>query len=113
MGNIYSKIKLVQNLCLALSSLKELYLYLSLRKILSFKVTRTVGSKSNRSCRLQSSGKGTESRLQSSGKRTESLQDIKRLELSFSPCNDSLDQGGKRNTHRTAEDVRQNGKSAK
>ncbi|XP_066859302.1 protein CFAP20DC isoform X2 [Anser cygnoides] len=74
----------------------------------SGEVTRTVGSKSNRSCRLQSSGKGTESRLQSSGKRTESLQDIKRLELSFSPCNDSLDQGGKRNTHRTAEDVRQN-----
>lgn len=100
--NIYSKINLVQNLCLALSSLKELYLYLSLRKVLSFKVTKTVGSKSTRSCQLQSSGKGTES-----------LQDTERLELSFSPCNDSLDQGGKRNTHQTAEDVHQNGKSVK
>ncbi|EOA96113.1 Uncharacterized protein C3orf67-like protein, partial [Anas platyrhynchos] len=63
----------------------------------SGEVTKTVGSKSTRSCQLQSSGKGTES-----------LQDTKRLELSFSPCNDSLDQGGKRNTHQTAEDVHQN-----
>uniref|UniRef100_A0A8C3CMP5 CFAP20 domain containing n=1 Tax=Cairina moschata TaxID=8855 RepID=A0A8C3CMP5_CAIMO len=63
----------------------------------SGEVTKTVGSKSTRSCQLQSSGKGTES-----------LQDTERLELSFSPCNDSLDQGGKRNTHRTAKDVHQN-----
>ncbi|KAF1401693.1 hypothetical protein FQV22_0014586, partial [Spheniscus magellanicus] len=68
----------------------------------SGEVTKTWGSKSNRSCRLQSSGKGTES-----------VQVIKRLELSFSPCNDSLDQGGKRNTHQTTKDVSQNGKSIK
>ncbi|KAM6197798.1 protein CFAP20DC isoform 3-T4 [Sarcoramphus papa] len=63
----------------------------------SGEVTKTWGSKSNRSCRLQSSGKGTES-----------VQDIERLELSFSPCNDSLDQGDKRNTHQTTKDVCQN-----
>ncbi|XP_009577209.1 PREDICTED: uncharacterized protein C3orf67 homolog, partial [Fulmarus glacialis] len=63
----------------------------------SGEVTKTWGSKSNRSCRLQSSEKGTES-----------VQDIERLELSFSPCNDSLDQGGKRNTHQTTKDVCQN-----
>ncbi|KAM7095323.1 protein CFAP20DC isoform 3-T4 [Ciconia maguari] len=66
-------------------------------KIMSFKVTKTWGSKSNRSYRLQSSGKGTES-----------VQDIERLELSFSPCNDSLDQGGKRNAHQTTKGVCQN-----
>ncbi|XP_072731992.1 protein CFAP20DC isoform X4 [Ciconia boyciana] len=66
-------------------------------KIMSFKVTKTWGSKSNRSYRLQSSGK-----------RTESVQDIERLELSFSPCNDSLDQGGKRNAHQTTKGVCQN-----
>lgn len=69
---------------------------------MSFKVIKTCGSKSNRSCRLQSSGKGTES-----------VQDTERLELSFSPCSDSLDQGGKRNTRQTAEDLCQNGKSIK
>ncbi|KFM11019.1 Uncharacterized protein C3orf67, partial [Aptenodytes forsteri] len=63
----------------------------------SGEVTKTWGSKSNRSRRLQSSGKGTES-----------VQVIERLELSFSPCNDSLDQGGKRNTHQTTKDVSQN-----
>ncbi|KAF1668792.1 hypothetical protein FQA23_0009160, partial [Aptenodytes patagonicus] len=68
----------------------------------SGEVTKTWGSKSNRSRRLQSSGKGTES-----------VQVIERLELSFSPCNDSLDQGGKRNTHQTTKDVSQNGKSIK
>ncbi|XP_072731996.1 protein CFAP20DC isoform X8 [Ciconia boyciana] len=63
----------------------------------SGEVTKTWGSKSNRSYRLQSSGK-----------RTESVQDIERLELSFSPCNDSLDQGGKRNAHQTTKGVCQN-----
>ncbi|KFV52888.1 Uncharacterized protein C3orf67, partial [Gavia stellata] len=63
----------------------------------SGEVTKNRGSKSNRSCRLQSSGKGTES-----------IQDIERLELSFLPCNDSLDQGDKRNTHQTTKDVCQN-----
>ncbi|KFQ14035.1 Uncharacterized protein C3orf67, partial [Leptosomus discolor] len=64
---------------------------------ISGEVTRTWGSKSNRSCQLQSSEKGTEF-----------VQDIERLELSFSPCSNSLDQEGKRNTHRTTEDVCQN-----
>ncbi|KAM6060490.1 protein CFAP20DC isoform 1-T2 [Theristicus caerulescens] len=63
----------------------------------SGEVTKTWGSKSNRSCRLQSSGK-----------RTESMQDTERLALSFSPCNDSLAQGGKRNTHQTTKDACQN-----
>ncbi|XP_074691961.1 protein CFAP20DC isoform X1 [Strix aluco] len=63
----------------------------------SGEVTKTWRRKSNRSCQLQSSGKGTES-----------VQDIERLELSFSPCNDSLDQGGKRNTHQTTKAVCQN-----
>ncbi|KAM6344855.1 LOW QUALITY PROTEIN: protein CFAP20DC [Alca torda] len=63
----------------------------------SGEVTKTCSSKSNRSCRLQSSGK-----------RTESVQDIERLELSFSPCNYSIDQGGKRNTCQTTEDLCQN-----
>ncbi|OPJ81011.1 hypothetical protein AV530_004370 [Patagioenas fasciata monilis] len=67
-------------------------------KIMSFKVTKTWSSKSNRSCQLQNSGKGTES-----------VEDIERWELSFSPCNGSLDQGGKRNTHQTAGGVSQNG----
>nr|XP_009934965.1 PREDICTED: uncharacterized protein C3orf67 homolog [Opisthocomus hoazin] len=57
-------------------------------------VTKTWGSKSNRSCRLQSSGK-----------ETESVQDIERLELSFSRYDDSFDQGGKRNVHQTPKDV--------
>ncbi|XP_031411457.1 uncharacterized protein C3orf67 homolog isoform X3 [Meleagris gallopavo] len=63
----------------------------------SGEVTKTVGSKSNRSYQLQSSGK-----------RSESLQNTERLELSFSPCNDSLGQGDKRNTHQAAKDVHQN-----
>ncbi|XP_051644811.1 protein CFAP20DC isoform X2 [Manacus candei] len=66
-------------------------------KIMSFKVTKTSGSKSNRSCQLQNSGMPVES-----------IQDIERLELSFSSCNDYLDQGGKRNTHQTTEDTCQN-----
>lgn len=70
------------------------------KKIMSLKVTKAWGSKSNRSWRLQSSGKGTES-----------VQDVERLELSFSPCNDSLDQGDKRNTPQTTKDLCQNGKS--
>ncbi|XP_064309673.1 protein CFAP20DC [Phalacrocorax carbo] len=49
----------------------------------SGEVTKTWDSKSNRSCRLQSSGMGTES-----------IKDTERAELSFSPCNDSLDQEG-------------------
>ncbi|XP_039239529.1 protein CFAP20DC isoform X5 [Pipra filicauda] len=60
-------------------------------------VTKTSGSKSNRSCQLQNSGMPAES-----------IQDIERLELSFSSCNDYLDQGGKRNTHQTTEDTCQN-----
>ncbi|KAM6061951.1 protein CFAP20DC isoform 1-T1 [Chlamydotis macqueenii] len=63
-------------------------------EVISFKVTKTWSSKSNRSCRLQNSGKGTES-----------IQDIERLKLSFSP---PLDQGGRRNTHQTTKDVCQN-----
>ncbi|XP_017675992.1 PREDICTED: uncharacterized protein C3orf67 homolog isoform X2 [Lepidothrix coronata] len=66
-------------------------------KIVSFKITKTSDSKSNRSCRLQNSGMPAES-----------IQDIERLELSFSSCNDYLDQGGKRNTHQTTEDACQN-----
>ncbi|KFZ56654.1 Uncharacterized protein C3orf67, partial [Podiceps cristatus] len=63
----------------------------------SGEVTKTWSSKSNRSCRLQSSGKGTES-----------VQDTERLDLSFSLCNDSLDQGGERNTCQTTKDICQN-----
>ncbi|KAM6301109.1 protein CFAP20DC [Aegotheles albertisi] len=63
----------------------------------SGEVTKTSGNRSNRSCRLQSSETGTES-----------VQDTERLELSFSPCNNSLDQEGKRNTHQTSEDTCQN-----
>ncbi|KFQ77305.1 Uncharacterized protein C3orf67, partial [Phaethon lepturus] len=63
----------------------------------SGEVTKTSSSKSNRSCQLQSSRKGTES-----------VQDTERLELSFSACNDSLDQRVKRNTPQTTEDVCQN-----
>ncbi|XP_030356939.1 uncharacterized protein C3orf67 homolog isoform X2 [Strigops habroptila] len=60
----------------------------------SGEVTKTRSSKSNKSCRLQGKGKGAES-----------IQDSERLELSFSPCKDSLDQEGKRNTHQTTKDV--------
>ncbi|XP_042679235.1 protein CFAP20DC isoform X2 [Centrocercus urophasianus] len=63
----------------------------------SAEVTKTVGSKSNRSYQLQSSGK-----------RSESLQNTERLEVSFSPCSDSLGQEDKRNTHQAAKDVHQN-----
>ncbi|KAM6256680.1 protein CFAP20DC [Porphyrio hochstetteri] len=61
---------------------------------ISGEVAKVLGRKSNRSRRLQSSGRGTEP-----------LQDTERLELSFSPCDD---QGGKINTHQTAKDVCQN-----
>ncbi|XP_015730403.1 uncharacterized protein C3orf67 homolog isoform X2 [Coturnix japonica] len=64
---------------------------------ISGEVTRTAGSKSDRSYRLQSPEK-----------RTESLQNTERLELSFSPCMDSLGQGDKRNTHQAAKDIHQN-----
>ncbi|XP_010011182.1 PREDICTED: uncharacterized protein C3orf67 homolog [Nestor notabilis] len=60
----------------------------------SGEVTKTRSSKSNKSCRLQGKGKGAES-----------IPDTERLELSFSPCNDSLDQEGRRNTHQTSKDV--------
>ncbi|XP_004944691.2 protein CFAP20DC isoform X1 [Gallus gallus] len=63
----------------------------------SGEVTKSVGSKSNKSYQLQSSGK-----------RTESLQNTESLELSFSPCNDSLGQGDKRNPHQAAKDIHQN-----
>ncbi|XP_027738178.1 uncharacterized protein C3orf67 homolog isoform X2 [Empidonax traillii] len=66
-------------------------------KITSFKVTKTSGSKSNRSCQLQNSGMPAES-----------IHNIERLELMFSSCNDYLDQGGKINTHQTTEDICQN-----
>jgi len=85
-----------------LSSLKAVTFLSFIEKIMSFKVTKTWGSKSNRSCRLQSSGK-----------ETESVQDIERLELSFSRYDDSFDQGGKRNVHQTPKDVCQDGKSMK
>ncbi|KFV81792.1 Uncharacterized protein C3orf67, partial [Struthio camelus australis] len=62
----------------------------------SGEVTKTVGSQTNRSCQLQSLEEGTEV-----------LQDVERSELSFSLCNESLDQGGKGNTYQT-EDVHQN-----
>uniref|UniRef100_A0A8C3PMU8 Chromosome 3 open reading frame 67 n=1 Tax=Calidris pygmaea TaxID=425635 RepID=A0A8C3PMU8_9CHAR len=63
----------------------------------SGEVTKICSSKSTRLCRLQSSGK-----------RTESVQDIERLELSLSPCNDSSDQGGKRDTCQTTKVLCQN-----
>ncbi|XP_062441462.1 protein CFAP20DC isoform X2 [Rhea pennata] len=63
----------------------------------SGEVTKTTGRQTNRSCRLQSLEKGSEV-----------LQDAEESELSFSPCNESLDQGGKRNTHRTTKNVHQN-----
>ncbi|OXB66217.1 hypothetical protein ASZ78_000642 [Callipepla squamata] len=65
--------------------------------MVSFEVTKTVGSKSNRSYQVQSSGK-----------RTESLQNTERLQLSFLPCSDSFGQGDKRSTHQAAKDVHQN-----
>ncbi|XP_010192165.1 PREDICTED: uncharacterized protein C3orf67 homolog [Mesitornis unicolor] len=64
---------------------------------LSGEVTKTIGSKSNQSCQLQSSGK-----------ETESVQDVERLELSFSPCFGSLAEESKRNSHQTTKDVCQN-----
>lgn len=82
-----------------------MYLPLSILKavtFLSFKVTKTCSSKNHKSCRLQGKGKGAES-----------IQDTERLELSFSPCNDSLDQEVKRNTHQTTKDICQHGKSIK
>ncbi|XP_054243444.1 protein CFAP20DC [Indicator indicator] len=60
----------------------------------SGKVTKTWGSKDNRTCRLWSSRK-----------ETESVPDVERLELSFSLWNDSLDEGVKRNTHKTTRDL--------
>ncbi|KAJ7399346.1 chromosome 14 C3orf67 [Pitangus sulphuratus] len=60
-------------------------------------VTKTSGSKSNRS-----------SQLQNSGMPAESIHNIERLELMFSSCHDYLDQGGKRNAHQTTEDICQN-----
>ncbi|XP_010158840.1 PREDICTED: uncharacterized protein C3orf67 homolog [Eurypyga helias] len=63
----------------------------------SGEVTKTWSSRSNRSCRLPSSGK-----------ETESVRDTERLELPFLPCNDSSEQGGQSNTHHTTEDVCQN-----
>ncbi|KAM8799879.1 protein CFAP20DC [Eudromia elegans] len=59
----------------------------------SGEVTKSMGRQANKSCQLQSLEKGNE--------------DAERQKLSFSPCNESLDQGGKRNAHQT-EDVHQN-----
>ncbi|XP_009995338.1 PREDICTED: uncharacterized protein C3orf67 homolog [Chaetura pelagica] len=68
------------------------------RTRVSGEVTKTQGSKNNnRPCQLLSSGKGTES-----------VPDTEKLELSSSLCSDSSDQGGKRNTHQTTEDLCQN-----
>lgn len=83
-----------------LSVLKAVTFLSFIKKTMSFKVTKTWSSKSNRRCRLQTSGK-----------ETESVPDTERLELSFSPHNDPLDQGGKRNTPQTTTNVCQNGKS--
>ncbi|XP_057278803.1 protein CFAP20DC isoform X3 [Pezoporus wallicus] len=60
----------------------------------SGEVTKTRSSKSNKSCRLQGKGRGAES-----------IQDTERLELLFSPCNDSLDHEVKRNTRQTTKDI--------
>lgn len=79
---------------LPLSILKAVTFLTFIEKIMSFKVTKTRSSKSNKSCRLQGKGKGAES-----------IQDTERLELLFSPCNDSLDQEVKRSTHQTTKDV--------
>nr|XP_054496072.1 protein CFAP20DC [Agelaius phoeniceus] len=59
------------------------------------KVTKTLGSKT--SCQLQNSGMPTET-----------IPENERLELPLWPCNDSLDQGGKRSTLQTIANEYQN-----
>ncbi|XP_053845292.1 protein CFAP20DC isoform X1 [Vidua macroura] len=59
------------------------------------KVTKTLGSKT--SCQLQNSGMPTET-----------IPEIERLELPLWPCNDTLDQGGKRSTLQTTANEYQN-----
>ncbi|XP_053809679.1 protein CFAP20DC isoform X7 [Vidua chalybeata] len=59
------------------------------------KVTKTLGSKT--SCQLQNSGMPTET-----------IPEIERLELPLWPCNDTLDQGGKRSTFQTTANEYQN-----
>lgn len=67
---------------------------------MSFKVTKTLGSKT--SCRLQNSEMPTET-----------IPADERLELPLWPCNDTLDQGGKRSALQTTANKYQNGKSIK
>ncbi|XP_032927737.1 protein CFAP20DC-like [Catharus ustulatus] len=59
------------------------------------KVTKTLGSKTSR-------------QLQNSGMPTESIPENERLELPLCPCNDTLDQGGKRNALQTTANEYQN-----
>ncbi|KAF2981088.1 hypothetical protein EK904_010389 [Melospiza melodia maxima] len=63
---------------------------------MSFKVTKTLGSKT--SCQLQNSGTPTET-----------IPENERLESPLWPCNDTLDQGGKRGTLQTPANEYQNG----
>ncbi|CAN8186318.1 unnamed protein product [Coccothraustes coccothraustes] len=64
------------------------------------KVTKTLGSKT--SCQLQNSGMPTET-----------IPENEKLELPLWPCNDTLDQGGKRSTLQTTANEYGNGKSIK
>nr|XP_041574629.1 protein CFAP20DC isoform X3 [Taeniopygia guttata] len=59
------------------------------------KVTKTLSSKA--SCQLQNSGMPTET-----------IPEVERLELPLWPCNDTLDQGGKRSTLQTTANEYQN-----
>ncbi|XP_025908364.1 uncharacterized protein C3orf67 homolog isoform X2 [Nothoprocta perdicaria] len=62
----------------------------------SGEVTKSTGKQANKSCQLRSLEKGNEV-----------LQNVERQERSFSPCTESLGQGGERNAHET-EDVHEN-----
>lgn len=76
------------------------YIFVFHQEIMSFKVTKTLGSK-------------TSHQLQNSGMPTESIPETERLELPLCPCNDTLDQGGKRNALQTTANEYQKGKSVK
>ncbi|OWK63623.1 Uncharacterized protein C3orf67 [Lonchura striata] len=68
-------------------------------EIMSFKVTKTLGSKT--SCQLQNSGMPTET-----------IPEVERLELPLWPCNDTLDQGDKRSTLQITANEYQNAQNA-
>lgn len=87
-------------MCFTFEYFESCCIFVFHQEIMSFKVTKTLGSK-------------TPHQLQNSGMPTESIPESERSELPVWPCNDTLDQGDKGNTLQITTNEYQNGKSIK